>query len=270
MNTEMTWTSAATSHVGRVRRINEDAYLEQPRLGAGGLWVVADGMGGHAAGDVASRMIVDELAKLAVPRQAADFADAVEQTLQRVNQQLRDKASREYQKRTMGSTVAILMALGNRGWCIWAGDSRIYGLRNGLLKQLTRDHSHVQELVDRGLIEPADARDHPLSNVITRAVGSQSELQLDQRSFELVPGDMYLLCSDGLSKLLSDDEIADVLRRSNSPNAVRTLIDMVLERGADDNVTAIVVSVHSVDELDVMGNTIPLDQLSERLRQHHD
>lgn len=267
MNRQLVWSSAARSHVGRVRRVNEDAYLEQPQLGAAGLWVVADGMGGHAAGDVASRMIVDELAGLSPPSVEVDFVDEVEQALQQVNQRLRDKAKRENQKRTMGSTVVALLAFGSRGWCLWAGDSRIYGLRNGQLKQLTRDHSHVQELVDRGLISATEARDHPLGNVITRAVGSQSGLQLDQRSFELAPGDIYLLCSDGLSKLLSDDEITEVLRGSNSPNAVRKLIDMALERGADDNVTAIVVSIHSQDDLDVMGNTIPLDGLSERLRQ---
>ena len=267
MKTQLMWTSAAQSHVGRVRRVNEDAYLERPQFGECGLWAVADGMGGHAAGDVASRMIVDELAQLEVCHQGYDLISTVQQALQRVNQQLRDRASRERQRRTMGSTIAVLLTHGHRGWCLWAGDSRVYGMRNGQFRQLTRDHSHVQELLSRGLINAAEARDHPLSNVITRAVGSQSSLQLEQRSFEITPGDIYLLCSDGLSKLLSDDDIAAILSRSNSPNAVHALIDRALEQGADDNVTAIVVSIHSMDTLDVTGNTIPLEGLSERLRQ---
>ncbi len=267
MKTQLMWTSAAKSHVGRVRRVNEDAYLERPQLGDYGLWVVADGMGGHTAGDVASRMIVDELAKLESGAQGHDLVSLVQQTLQRVNQQLRDRASHEQQRRSMGSTVAVLLTHGQRGWCLWAGDSRIYGLRYGQFRQLTRDHSHVQTLLDRGLISAAEARDHPWSNVITRAVGSQANLELEQRSFQLVPGDIYLLCSDGLSKLLADADMAAILSHSNSPNAVHTLIDRALEQGADDNVTAIVVSVHSVDALDVTGNTIPLEGLSERLRQ---
>lgn len=268
MTQRLLWTSAAHSHVGKVRKINEDACLERPHLGTGGLWAVADGMGGHAAGDVASRAVVEALRRIPAPEGGeTEFVTAVEQALEQVNAALREQATRQYQRRTIGSTVVVLLTHGEQGFCLWAGDSRIYRLRDGRLQQMTRDHSHVQELVERGLIESAEARHHPMANVITRAVGSQDTLQLDRVRFELAAGDVFLLCSDGLSKLLDDDEIERQLGSSNSRNAVQGLIQTALERGADDNVTTVVVSIHRQDDLDANGETIPLDSLAARLRR---
>ncbi len=267
MTKRLLWTSAAHSHVGKVRKINEDACLERPHLGAGGLWAVADGMGGHAAGDVASHAVIEALRRVVVPNSEAGLIASVEEALEQVNQALREQAIRQYQRRTIGSTIVVLLTYGEQGACLWAGDSRIYRLRGGQLQQLTRDHSHVQELVDRGLIEPAEARHHPMANVITRAVGSQADLLLDRNSFELLPGDVFLLCSDGLSKLVDDTEIARLLAASNSRNAVQGLIQTALERGADDNVTTVVVTIHEQDDVDANGTTIPLDHLAARLRR---
>lgn len=267
MTQRLLWTSAAHSHVGKVRKINEDACLERPHLGAGGLWAVADGMGGHTAGDVASRAVIEALRQVAPGNSQESLVAAVGQALQQVNETLREQAVRQYQNRTIGSTVAVLLTYAERAICLWAGDSRIYRLRGGQLIQLTRDHSHVQELVDRGLLAPAEARHHPMANVITRAVGSQAGLELDQADFELVAGDVYLLCSDGLSKLVEDDEIARLLAGSNSRNAVQSLIQAALARGADDNVTTVVVSIHQADDVDTDGNTIPLNSLAARLRR---
>lgn len=234
----LTWTSAAASDVGLVRKINEDAYLD---AGGVGLWVVADGMGGHEAGDVASQMIVERLRSTPTAASLAALITAVQEGLLEVNRQLREESSRHYHNRTIGSTAVALLAHADQVACVWAGDSRIYRLRDGRLEQLTRDHSHVQDLVDRGLIAPEDAERHPLSNVITRAVGSTEQLDIDVRTLPVLPGDVYLLCSDGLTKMLSDADIASLLTGTDLEAAVRALIQGALDKGAHDNVTVIVV-----------------------------
>lgn len=236
------WSSAGRSHVGMVRAINEDACLALPELG---LWAVADGMGGHEAGDVASRMIVETLQQLPPPASWQDFLDSVRERLFEVNRRLREESAQRYHHRTIGSTVVVLLAHEDRCACLWVGDSRIYRLRNGQLDKLTRDHSHVQELVDQGLIAPEDANRHPLANVITRAVGSSDDLQIDQTIFPLQAGDMFLLCSDGLNKTVSDEEIARLLAHSdhNCQEAVKAFIHLALMRDANDNVTTVVVNI---------------------------
>ncbi|MFO1421670.1 MAG: protein phosphatase 2C domain-containing protein [Candidatus Competibacteraceae bacterium] len=236
------WSSAGRSHVGMVRAINEDACLVLPELG---VWVVADGMGGHEAGDIASRMIVETLQQLPPPADWPDFLDSVREGLCEVNRRLREESAQRYQHRTIGSTVVVLLAHEDQCACLWVGDSRIYRLRNGQLQQLTRDHSHVQELVDQGLIAPEDAHRHPLANVITRAVGSAEELRIDEVMHPLVAGDLFLLCSDGLNKTVSDEEIARLLVHSdqNCQEAVKAFIHLALMRDASDNVTTVVVNI---------------------------
>lgn len=241
------WSSAGRSHVGMVRAINEDACVALPELG---LWAVADGMGGHEAGDVASRMIVETLQQTPLPNSWQELLDAVRERLRRVNTQLRVESARRYQNRTIGSTVVVLAAYEGQCACLWVGDSRIYRLRAGQLQQLTRDHSHVQELVDQGLIAPEEAHRHPLSNVITRAVGSSDELLVDQVDQPLQAGDMFLLCSDGLNKTVSDEEIARLLAHSdhNCQEAVKAFIHLALMRDASDNVTTVVVNISEETE----------------------
>jgi serine/threonine protein phosphatase PrpC len=240
------WSSAGRSHVGMVRAINEDACLALPELG---LWAVADGMGGHEAGDVASQMIVETLQQLPPPASWQDFLDSVRERLFEVNRRLREESAQRYHHRTIGSTVVVLLAHEDRCACLWVGDSRIYRLRNGQLDKLTRDHSHVQELVDQGLIAPEDANRHPLANVITRAVGSSDDLLIDQTIYPLQAGDMYLLCSDGLNKTVSDEEIARLLAHSdhNCQEAVKAFIHLALMRDANDNVTTVVVNIAGPD-----------------------
>lgn len=233
----ITWISAAATDVGSKRRINEDALLERPDAG---LWVVADGMGGHAAGDVASHAVVHPLSLMERPESFADFADAVEDAFMSVNQQLRDYAATELGGRTVGTTVVALLLSGRTGLCLWAGDSRLYRLRNGQLSRVSRDHSAVQEMVEAGAISQDEADRHPKSNVITRAVGGSDRLLVDAAVFAPEAGDTYLLCSDGLYNEVAEDCIRRKL--SLSPDeAVRHLIDEALHNGGRDNVTVIVV-----------------------------
>ena len=249
------WSSAGRSHVGMVRAINEDACLAMPELG---LWAVADGMGGHEAGDIASQMIVEALQQTPAPPSWPDFLHSVREALYEVNRRLREESAKRYQHRTIGSTVVVLLAHEDQCACLWVGDSRIYRLRDGQLEQLTRDHSHVQELVDQGLLSPEEAHRHPLANVITRAVGSSDDLQIDEVTHELQVGDIFLLCSDGLNKTVNDEEIARLLAHSNNncQEAVKAFIHLALMRDASDNVTTVVVSI-SGDLTQLSGN--PLD-----------
>ena len=236
------WSSADRSHVGMVRAINEDACLALPERG---LWAVADGMGGHEAGDVASQMVIETLQQIKPPTNWPDFLEAVRECLRDVNRRLREESAQRYQHRTIGSTVVVLIAYEAQCACLWVGDSRIYRLRDGQLRQLTRDHSHVQELVDQGLIAPENAHRHPLANVITRAVGSADELQIDEVVHPLQAGDLFLLCSDGLNKTVGDEEIARLLAHSdhNCQEAVKAFIHLALMRDANDNVTTVVVNI---------------------------
>ena len=191
---EMCWRSAAGTHVGLVRKLNEDAYVER----ADGLWVVADGMGGHTLGDFASQKIVETLGGLALPDDLENIAIQVANSVRLVNRHLLDEASKRAVP-VIGSTVAALFTHGQRCGFLWAGDSRIYLFRDNTLRQLTRDHSQVEELKSRGLCSAELAAKHPGRNVITRAVGAAPELRLDSASLEVMAEDCFLLCSDGLS-----------------------------------------------------------------------
>ncbi len=255
------WSSAALTHVGMVRKLNEDAYLTRPNLG---LWVVADGMGGHAAGEVASGIIVDTLGRMTAATDWQTFVAETQQSLREANRRIRQESAQHYQHRTIGSTAVALIVHGHQGACLWVGDSRLYRLRDRSLRQLSRDHSHVQDLVDQGLLTPEQANAHPLSNVITRALGSEESPNIDMRHFALLPGDVYLLCSDGLSKTLSDAEIAGMLASSqNSQVIAQALIHSALVRQADDNVTVVVVNIREenddVSDSDNSDATIPMN-----------
>ncbi len=191
-----TFKSASKSHVGMVRQVNEDACLDRPE---NGLWVVADGMGGHAAGDYVSSLIVDSLRSIAVGRSLDEYVAALKTDLLRVNAAVREETANRGVT-MMGSTVVVLAARGLRGVCLWAGDSRLYRLRDGLLEGISRDHSYVQDLQDSGLLSEAEARVHPRANIVTRAIGVEAQLKLAIVDLLLMPGDSYLLCSDGLTK----------------------------------------------------------------------
>jgi protein phosphatase len=230
--TEFRWTSAARTDTGCVRQINEDALLDAPERG---LWVVADGMGGHAVGDLASRMVIESLSAM---NAHSAIADARAQLLD-VNARLRAEAARRQVSR-IGSTVVLLAARDGACGYLWAGDSRIYLLRRGRLVQLTRDHSHVEELKARGQLTAEEALNHPAQHLITRAVGALDTLDLDEDSVDLRDGDTFLLCSDGLSNEVSEAEIASELAEDDCELAAQRLLEIALSRGGRDNISVVV------------------------------
>lgn len=232
------WQSAARTHVGNVRKLNEDALLDRPEFG---LWAVADGMGGHHAGDVASQRIVEALEQLHPGTETAALESSVCSALTQVNGELRALAAAKGDNAIIGSTVAVMLGQDNRAICLWAGDSRIYRLRNGALGQLTRDHSQVEDMIERGVISRAEADDHPAANVITRAIGADDWIEIDRAETSVEPGDIYLLCSDGLNKTVPEREIAQILAQGTCLESVRALLHLALVRGARDNLSAVVV-----------------------------
>ncbi|HEY5602223.1 MAG TPA: protein phosphatase 2C domain-containing protein [Gammaproteobacteria bacterium] len=232
------WFSAAATDVGYVRQINEDAYLQRADIG---LWVVADGMGGHHAGDVASSSIVEILDETQPHDQLSDYVDEVQDRIIIANNELIRLARQHADNRTIGSTVVAMIALDGHCAFLWAGDSRAYRCRDQQCVQLTRDHSQVEEMVQQGLLLPEEAEQHPASNVITRAVGAADKLCVDVTFEEAQLNDTYLLCSDGLNKHVTNAEIAQFLQHENVEEIARQLVETTLQRGAIDNVTVIVI-----------------------------
>jgi serine/threonine protein phosphatase PrpC len=233
------WSSAALTDVGRVRSVNEDACLEL-LLPQSGVWVVADGMGGHHSGDVASRTVVDALRGVRWHARIDELVQDVTTRLEGANRRLVDMAEASHSPVAIGTTVAVLVALRRQGVCLWAGDSRVYRLREGRLDRLTRDHSEVEDLVERGEILPEEVASHPAANVITRAVGADAALELDCVRQDLRSGDRYLLCTDGLYKEVSEAEMRELVGKGSCEHASRALLDLALARGSRDNVTVIV------------------------------
>lgn len=248
--------SSGRTDAGAVRRLNEDAFLSRPEIG---LWVVADGMGGHSHGDEASRMIVDALALVRPPDSGSGFIQEVRSHLDAVHQALQTKA--RVQGVTIGATTVVLMIYADRFVCLWAGDSRLYLLRNRQLWQITRDHSYVQELIDSGALSPEAAQNHPQANVITRAVGAAQPLDLDMERSAVRDGDIFLLCSDGLTKVVTDGEIANLLDGMPPEQATGGLINLALGRGAPDNVTVVALACAAEDDLDD-DRTLPPGRIS--------
>jgi protein phosphatase len=245
--------SAAATHVGKVRSCNEDSYLARPEVG---IWAVADGMGGHRAGDFASQTIVGELSQIKPTTSAALLLQACQQSLIEANGHVRAAANSQALG-VVGSTVAVLLTFGRHFAYLWCGDSRIYLVRNGAITQLTRDHTEVQELLQQGILTEAEAQRWPRQQVITRAVGVADQVELEQNFGELRPGDIFVLCSDGLTAHVQPNEILLSVRADTATNACRVLIDLTLERGAVDNVTIIVVRF--VPERDTAVGSLPPD-----------
>jgi serine/threonine protein phosphatase PrpC len=235
--------SAAVTHVGKVRKVNEDAFLERPDLG---LWAVADGVGGASQGDRASRLVVDALGQVHPPKAAAAFLAEVCDQLKSVNSQLQQEALQHGGHSLSASTVVALLVFGQHFACAWAGDSRLYLMRDYRLRQISKDHSEVQEMVDKGMLTAEEARTHPRGNVVTRAVGAHEALQIDKVQDRVRHDDVFLLCSDGLTKMVEDREIAALLGADRPIEmSVEMLVDKALERGATDNVTVVGVQLRS-------------------------
>ncbi|HWY63192.1 MAG TPA: protein phosphatase 2C domain-containing protein [Rhizomicrobium sp.] len=234
----MLFYSVARTHVGCRRKVNEDAFLSRPEIG---LWAVADGMGGHHAGEVASALIVDLLGTCQTGVSLPARMEAARAALLDANEQLIAMTRRDTAHRPIGSTVVAMGADAGSFACLWVGDSRAYLARDGRLLQLTQDHSLVQELIEIGYIDPSEARAHPNGNVITRAIGSEPTLNIDAVDGKIANGDAFLLTSDGLTRLVSDEEILASLMSADLESAADNLIDTCLARGAPDNVTFVIL-----------------------------
>src|SRR5262245_25119375 len=233
-----TWRSAAMTSRGNVRDHNEDAILDHPDVG---LWGVADGMGGHRGGDVASSMIVESLKQTARPQSFSSFLDEVDDRLRAVNNTLFARANSGDSEGVSGSTVAVLLGWGRYCLTAWAGDSRVYRYRDGALKQISRDHSEAQELIDGGTVQP-EADDARLqSNIITRAVGGLEDLTLDLELRELRDKDRFLICSDGLYREAGDADIIRHLAKPEPQQACEGLITQALSGTCADNVSVVVI-----------------------------
>lgn len=240
----------ARTDVGMLRAGNEDNFFAEAD-DRRGVFVVADGMGGHAAGEVASEMAVQIIARQLLPITSVKDPRAsatVAQSLKDANRAIYDRMLAEVDKQGMGTTASVAV-LSDAGYLIGQiGDSRIYLLRDGALKQLTKDHSYVQEQVDAGLLTPEQARYHPYSNVITRCVGASEDVEVDIYTDAIKVGDVFLLASDGLTGMVDDRRLQQLLlARSGPGRIVDSLITEANGRGGLDNITAIVIQVAGLD-----------------------
>ena len=246
----LTWSSWSATDLGTVRGTNEDSHVDRPDLR---IWAVADGAGGHEHGEVASAALKAAIEGLPT-LDGADLIAALRAGVDAVHEMLRLQAAREMTDAghavTIASTLVVLLADGVHFACLWCGDSRAYLLRGGVLTQITRDHSLVQQLVDAGMLDAAEMESHPHANVLTRAVGGEEPPELDKMTGRAAPGDRFLLCSDGLFKALDAGEIG---RLAGSDDPARALIAAGLAAGARDNITAVVIACDAGDdELTVM------------------
>jgi len=258
-------TCAGRTDVGIIRSGNEDNFLMVPDRG---IFVVADGMGGHAAGEVASEMAVRYVAReLGSLRGLGDdqVADRMRTAIRAANGAIFQRTLTEHDKRGMGTTVTTLVLYETRFLIGQVGDSRAYLHRDGRLIQLTKDHSYVQEQVDAGYLTPEQARTHPYSNVITRCVGANSDVMPDIYLGTVKPQDLFLLASDGLTGMLDDPELAQIMNGDRMPQErVDALITEANRHGGLDNITAIIVRIDSVDA--VVSDAAQVTQPGERPR----
>ncbi|HQR46787.1 MAG TPA: Stp1/IreP family PP2C-type Ser/Thr phosphatase [Thermoanaerobaculia bacterium] len=251
----MTLHAFGLTDVGRKRKHNEDAYLVDAERG---LFVVADGMGGHAAGEVASRITVESMQEFIASsddatdsswpfgqgNRAASGGNRLTAAVEKANEKVMRAVASRPELKGMGTTVVAALVEAQRATLVHVGDSRAYLFRDGELRRLTDDHSWVQEQVNAGILSEDEAKSHPLKNVVTRALGGSPHVSVDLIEVPLRPGDRFLLCSDGLTGMVGDEEIHAFFEAEPSPEgAVRKLVELANERGGVDNVTAIVVDV---------------------------
>jgi serine/threonine-protein phosphatase Stp1 len=215
-----------------VRHLNQDALAVRDCL-----WAVADGVGGLSNGEVASKAVVDTLSELEITGRG--LRPAIRRQILEANFAIVARA----EPKGMAATVAVLGIEERQFFCFWAGDCRVYLLRDGVLKQLTRDHRVVQELVDAGAIDDVAARSHPRRNVVTRAVGIEDDLLLDEAEGVVHSGDVFAVVSDGVTSICGDSELASLCGRGDPDLAVGAIVDLCLARGAPDNLSIVVVNV---------------------------
>jgi serine/threonine protein phosphatase PrpC len=242
--------AGSATHPGKVRSRNEDACLIRTDAG---LWAVADGMGGHEAGDLASQMIVSALDGISETSSAIQLLEETESRIFLANRQIFDM-SRQRGGAVIGSTVTILLISEDHYACLWAGDSRLYLVSHGTIRQVSRDHTEVEEMLANGTVTLEEARRWP-TNVITKAVGVQDDPELEIVTGSFEEADIFVLCSDGLTKHVSDDEIQRYVSSHDAQASSTALVDLAVQRGGLDNVTIVVV------------RTLPKDLSGERATQ---
>ena len=238
-----TWYSFGISHVGKRRKINQDAFANLPEKQ---IWVVADGMGGHKSGELASNAIVDSLKALQPAKTIGSTVKAIYRELLTVNQNLLNLVADGSQDDVIGSTVVILLACNRHCVYLWSGDSRIYLFRDGQLRQISRDHNNGSMLQDKGFSN-AEIMAFPFAQTLTHAIGAEKDIFFNAQIQEIMPGDTFLLCSDGLNKEVADSEIENMLNTEPVAQVVSKLIELALERGSRDNVT-VVLAQTSVEQ----------------------
>ncbi len=233
----MKWNSVTLSHVGHVRSVNEDAVLTRPDLG---VWAVADGMGGHEAGDIASQKVVSALSVVELNASLSGLVDSVEEAIALAHNDIQTYSAQQLAGRTMGCTLVVMVAAGRVGLCLWVGDSRLYRCRAGGLEQLSMDHTQAYEL---GLRQLPVTKAESKSNVITRAVGACDPLHVDALLFDVCEGDTFLLCTDGLTDEISDEDITKVLIQQDQSlqSQADRILETVLAGPARDNVSMVLV-----------------------------
>lgn len=234
------WRSSARTDTGKVRARNEDAFLALPERG---LWVVADGMGGHQNGALASRMIVERLAELPggsdLDRRVKELRQALHDLNRRLGKELTLTADKP--DPVIGSTVVALLVEGDRAVCVWAGDSRCYLWRSGNLYQMSRDHSLLQQLMQEQQMSAEQAASQPGAHALTRAVGASETLILELVEFTVYPGDTLLLCSDGLYQSMSSTMLGNALSLPSTSLALERMFELALDGPARDNISAVVI-----------------------------
>ncbi|MFD1951494.1 PP2C family protein-serine/threonine phosphatase [Sphingomonas arantia] len=236
MHNALRFEQSSRSDVGCVRAVNEDAYLSHWQ---GDIWAVADGMGGHARGRWASAQIVAALEVMEFPADLEGASDATIAAIHEANQTI--LLAGQAEDKVIGSTVTALIIRDQRFTVVWAGDSRVYRIRRNSLSRLTSDHTPVEEMVKAGLLTRQEAGDHPMAHMLSRAVGVRQDLMLDQCSGEVLPGDVFILCSDGLTRVVPDHELLTMVGQCAPNMAASALVECALTHGAADNVTVVVV-----------------------------
>jgi serine/threonine protein phosphatase Stp1 len=230
---------SAATHVGLVRSSNQDSYCCNP---AAGVWVVADGMGGHFGGERASAAIVERIGDIFNRSSFAQTLAAVREAITDANRVIFDESQAE--NRRMGSTIVALVISEGRYAILWAGDSRAYLKRRDAFLMLTRDHSQAEELVEAGLLDRQSVAGHPSSHILVRAVGVLPSVQIDEIVGDSAEDDVFLLCSDGLHNLVSGTEMTKMIDLCEFNRVSEHLVELGLERGAPDNITVCLVAVN--------------------------
>ncbi len=248
--------SCGITDIGQKRQKNEDSYLVNDQIH---LYIVADGMGGHVGGEFASKIAVstveeivkgldkDEVYKSSYLAGDGEVDQSDEETLReaiaRAGSRICQRAVEEPELKGMGTTATVLLLDKGKAFVAHVGDSRAYRVRNGSIEQLTEDHSLVNEQIKSGLITEEEAKTHQLKNIITRSVGVQEEVEVDTFVFDVAKDDVFVLCSDGLSNMVDDREILNIVSQYDTETAARTLVDLANQRGGDDNITLILVQI---------------------------